>query len=36
VKRLVNAQSHFTSADVNDRIESRERLIALKTHAKNF
>lgn len=36
VKRLVNAQSHFTQVDISERDENRDKLVALKTHAKKF
>ena len=36
MKRLVNAQSHFTQQDMSERVESREKIAALKTHAKRF
>jgi len=35
VKRLINAQSHFGQLDMN-RLESREKLIQLKSTAKRF
>ena len=36
VKRLVNAQSHFGHLDVSERLEYRDKVIALKTYAKKF
>ena len=38
MKRLVNAQSHFQGSDqmASERLESREKIIALKIHAKKF
>ena len=36
MKRLVNAQSHFTQQDMSERVESRDKIAALKTHAKRF
>jgi hypothetical protein len=35
VRRLINAQSHF-GTQMDERLESREKLIQLKTHAKKF
>ena len=36
VRRLINAQSHFATQGMDERIESRDKLIQLKTHAKKF
>ena len=37
MKRLVNAQSHFSASDfMSDRLDSRGRIIALKTQSKRF
>jgi hypothetical protein len=36
VRRLINAQSHFGTQQMDERLESREKLIQLKTHAKRF
>ena len=36
VRRLINAQSHFATQGMDDRIESRDKLIQLKTQSKKF